>query len=161
MPGVLDFFALHGNFQRIALGECLHVGVHNLATAALKAIQLVQLAQADGGGNVRHVVLEARSEDLVAPTPALRVAPPGIATHPVQADDPRFLDELAVSGEHPAFTGREILGRVKAERDGIWSRADVHALVFRRQPVRGILDERKVVLPRDFPEPLELGRMPA
>ena len=77
----------------------------------------------------------------------------------MKADDPRLVDEIAFAGQHSAFTGREILGRVKAERNRIWPRADVHALVFRRQSVRCVLDEDEVVPPRDLSQVVELGRV--
>src|SRR5690349_24826136 len=43
------------------------------------------------------------------------------------------LEERRVAGEHAALGGREVLGRVETERDGVAARADRPALVRRRE----------------------------
>ena len=159
VPRVLHFTALDWNFQRITFGESSCVRLHDLATSTLECVQLSQLAEAERGGDVRHVVLESGAQHFVAPAPTLGVAAPGIATHAVEADDTRLVEKVAVSGEHSSFAGRQILCRVEAERDRVRTRADVNTFVLRGKRVRCVLDQDEVVPPRDLSQVVELGRV--
>src|SRR3989442_11754149 len=85
---------------------------HHFAAAPLEPLQLAQLAQAQRGLDVGHVVLEARQQHLVEPAAPLVVTLPGVAAHPVEADDPRAGEEIRIAREHSTLGRREVLGGV-------------------------------------------------
>src|SRR5438876_6620770 len=130
MPGMLYLGPGHRQLQAVHAGEGLVVEADNLAAALLEPLELPELPQAECGLDVRHVVLEAGLQDVVAPAAALVVAPPSVAAHPVQAHDPPARQEVPGAGEHSPLTGREVLRRVEAESRQIRASTDGGALVL-------------------------------
>ncbi len=158
---MLDVRAGHGTLERRLVGEGTVVLAHDRAAPRLKLLELAQLPQPERCLDVGHVVLEARDQDLVEPAAALVVTLPGVAAHAVQTDHARPGQELRIGGEHPALAGREILGGVEAEGDGIPLAADGSPLVAGGQRVGRVLDDAKA--PRSPPgqraQCVEVGRM--
>src|SRR5262249_16382819 len=75
-----------------------------------------QLMNADGGGDVGHVVLESGRDDSVIPASAHRVPVPRVAGKPVQRLQFHSLRQEGVIGDsHAAFAGSYGFVRIEGE----------------------------------------------
>src|SRR6266566_2105136 len=136
MPRMLYLRTRDRQLERRLVGEGSVVLIDNCRAPLLEPRQFAQLPETERRLNVRHVVLEAGQEHLVIPAAALGVALPGIAAHPVQANDAGLGEKLRCRGEHPTFSGCKVLGRVEAERGGIASESDGTAAIAGGQGMR-------------------------
>jgi hypothetical protein len=128
-----------------------------------EALGLGELVQAQRGGDVGQVVLEARRHHLVVPTRHLGgEAVEGVAVHAVQAHHPGPVRELFVARhQHAALAGGDGLVGVEAEHGGGGrQRADLAALVGGGQCMRGVLDHRQAVTGGDGVHGVHVGRQP-
>ena len=97
--------------------ELLEVGPRQLAALGRELLEVRKLAEADPRGDVGQVELPADQLDLHAV-----VAGPHDALEPVLLGELRLA--LVVHDEAPALDGRDVLVRVKAERDEVAEGAD-------------------------------------
>src|SRR6266568_8390262 len=88
--------------------------------ALLHPFKTLELAQADRGLDVWHVVLEAGQDYVVTPRSLGRVALERVAAHPVQAPNPRLVNHLGRACQHPSLAGREVLRGVEGEGDEVY-----------------------------------------
>ena len=158
---MLHVRARHGTLEGGLVREGTVVLAHDRATPHLKLLELAQLPQPERRLDVGHVVLEARDQNLVEPAAALVVPLPGVAAHAVQTDHSGPGQELGLGREHPAFTSRQILGRIKAEGDGIALTADGSPLVTGGQCVGGVLDYSQAMGPGRRAQWVEVGGVTA
>src|SRR5438552_19052851 len=139
VPSVFHPRAANRDLERGLVRESLGVAARDLAPPGLETLELRELRDPERRLDVGHGVLETRQYDVVAPALALLVPTPGVAAHPVQAHDPRTLDELRVAHEHAALGCRDILRGVEAERHGIQPRPDAPVLIARGKGVSRVL----------------------
>src|SRR5437879_9146804 len=106
--------------------------------------------QAKRGRDVGKVVLESGPGHLVEPRPFTAVALPRISTHAVQTPDPGFVDQVLAGGEHPAFSGGQVLGRVERKGDRpSFVLSDSTDSAMRRprgKSVRSVFNETEVIV---------------
>lgn len=108
-----------------------------------------ELFDADRRRDIGQVVFESRLANLVIPGSGPRVAAPRILRNPMQTHAPHALGVVGmVGGGHPAFPGRNGLGRVEREAGDVTDRADHPSVICRRQRMRGIFDHLQLVLRR-------------
>src|SRR5215470_10447706 len=84
VPGMDPITIPYGKLDLFHLGERVPVDGNYSFALASHLLGARQLMDADGGGDVSHVVLESWRYDPVIPTPAPRVPVPGVAGKPVQ-----------------------------------------------------------------------------
>src|SRR5947199_10567103 len=101
MPSVLHVRPYDGELEGLLVLEGLGVLPRHFTAPLLESRELPELPQAEGGLDIRHVVLEPGGDDLVAPAPALVVSLPGVVAHPVQAQDAGALQEIRLPSQHP------------------------------------------------------------
>src|SRR6185436_20296081 len=89
------------------------------------------------------------------------VARPRVATHAVQRGG---ADEggrgVVLCGDHAAFTGRQVLGRVEAETGEVGNRTDLTAADRAFHAVRRVLDDHQAVGAGEPLERVEICRAP-
>ncbi len=159
VPGVIHASALHRRLQRLNLRERRLILRHNLPPPRLHCLKPLKLHQPDSRLNVRHVVLEARRNNLVVPRAFRAVALPGIAVHAVQGEHPRPLDALRRAGQHAAFAGGEVFRGVEAKCREVANRAHLLPPVGGGQGMSGILDHVQPVRARQIKEGLHVCRV--
>src|SRR5450755_420354 len=88
---------------------------------AKKAIQFSKLVNADGGGDICHVVLESRRYNAVGPSWHTRRVPvERIAVDTMQPHDAAARRQLRPRGnDHPALPGSQRLRSIEAEYGGV------------------------------------------
>src|SRR5262245_26541501 len=79
VPGMDPITIPYGKFDLFHSGERLPVGGGYSLALASHLLGARQLMNADGGGDVSHVVLESGRDDPVIPVPASRVPVPRVA----------------------------------------------------------------------------------
>src|SRR5262247_393223 len=84
VPGMDPITVPYGKLDLFHSGERVPVSGDYSFTLASHLLGARQLMDADGGGDVGHVVLESWRDDPVIPVPALRVPLPRVAGKPVQ-----------------------------------------------------------------------------
>ena len=123
-----------------------------------KAVELLELVQAERGLDVHHIVLVPRRDDLVVLAAFFAEAVPCLAVHAVEAQKRNVGGELLVPRCHaPALSGGHVLVGVEAEDLDIAEAADAPALILRADGVRRVLDHAQVVLFRDRVERIEVN----
>src|SRR5262245_30543388 len=83
VPGMDPITILNGQLDLFHPGERVLVGCGYTFALASHLLGACQLMNADGGGDVRHVVLESGRDDPVIPASAPRVPVPRVAGKPV------------------------------------------------------------------------------
>src|SRR6059058_6265179 len=139
MPRVLHVRPFDRQLEGVVVPERLGVVAYDLAPPFLECRELPELPQAKCGLDVRHVVLEAGREDLIAPAAALVVPFPGVPTQAVQTQQTRAFEEAMFPREHASLGGREVLGGVETERNRIRTRTDLASAVGGRNGVGRVL----------------------
>src|SRR5919106_129744 len=106
MPGMDPITILCGQVDLFHLGERVPVGGGYPFALASHFLGARQLMNADGGGDVGHVVFESGRDDSVIPASALRVPVPRVTGKSVQRHQFHPLGQGGVIGDgHAAFAG--------------------------------------------------------
>src|SRR5215813_466916 len=106
----------YGKLDLFHPGERVPVSGGYSFTLASHLLGARQLMDADGGGDVGHVVLESWSDDPVIPVPALRVPLPRVAGKPVQRHQFHPLGQRNVIGNgHAAVASSYGFVRIEGE----------------------------------------------
>src|SRR5215468_5872058 len=126
VPGMDPIITPYGKLDLFHPGERVPVdGGYSLALAS-HLLGARQLMDADGGGDVSHVVLESGRDDPVIPVPAPRVPVPRVAGKPVQRHQFHPLGQKSVIGDgHAAFSGS--YGFVSIEGEASYSGGSLSA----------------------------------
>src|SRR6266849_4693577 len=125
-------------------------------------LQTRELSQPKRRLQIRHVVLEAEGDDRVRGGPAPPVSAPGVASNPVEPQQPHALAQVGiVGGDHAPFAGRDGLDRMEAEDRCRAPAADRVAAVLAAERVGRVLDQREPVTGGDRPEAVEVDGLPA
>src|SRR5215468_5379752 len=116
VPGMDPITIPYGKLDLFYLGERVPVGGGYSLAFVSHLLGARQLMNADGGGDVGHVVLESGRNDSVIPAPTLRVPVPRVAGKPVQRHQFHPLGQNSVIGDgHAAFAGSYGFVRIEGE----------------------------------------------
>src|SRR5437016_3701129 len=107
------------NLQRGLAGECVVVPPRDLFTALPHLVDFPELSETNRGEDIRHVVLETRSQNLVRPGALRRITLPAVLADAMKAHDAKPLGLLfGVCGHHAAFTSRQSFGGIERKARG-------------------------------------------
>ena len=122
-------------------------------------IQFLQLLNAQGTGNVSQAVIETQQHHFVMPLPrGLPLA--RVAADAVIAKAAQRLGELRIVGrDHAAFSGGDVLHRMKTEDGHVRQAAHPTAFVLGAQGMAGIFDHDQPVALGQFKNRLQVGGM--
>src|SRR5262245_26114225 len=116
VPGMDPITIPYGKLDLFHPGERVPVGGGYSFAIASHLLGARQLMNADGGGDVRHVVLESGRDDPVIPASAPRIPVPRVAGKPVQRHQFHPLGQEGVIGDrHAAFAGSYGFVRIEGE----------------------------------------------
>src|ERR1044072_1664394 len=99
------------------------------------------MMDSEGWLQLHHVVFETRLYNVIVLVAFIAKTFPGVLAHAVQRQhlDARQIFFTA-SKHHPAFAGRDVLGRVETETTEVAEGAGFAAVIFRFDSVRAVLD---------------------
>ena len=106
MPGVDAVGRVRRQLDLLHVGQLLAEEPGNRLAARAHLFGSVELMNADGGGNVRQVVLVAGGDDPIIPGMIAGIALPGVVRQPVQRHLPHPVGQSRVVGHGDAALRR-------------------------------------------------------
>src|SRR5579883_1049734 len=136
MRSIREFFRrmdfIHG-------GESFGVLGSDLYPAGVESVQFAQLMNAQSSLYIHHVVLVPQLRDLIIPRPRAAISVPGVVVHSMKDQRAHARGELTIAGRyHAAFSGGQVLGRVKAKGNRASVGADFPAGIVSAHRVRSV-----------------------
>ncbi len=145
MPGWIGIVANRGRNDFRNFTKCSRITRRDLPAARQIRLQLLQLLNAQGTGNVGQPVIETQQHHFVMPL-SRGLALARVAADAVVAKAAQGFGKLRVVGrDHAAFSRGDVLHRMKAEDGHVRQAAHLAAFVLRAQGVAGILDHHQPV----------------